>query len=52
MRFDFCGVELLRFMSFCGFCILTFAVAESQAGELKSCVSCHGLKLSRMVADP
>ena len=36
-------------MSFHGF---TFAVAESQAGEINPCLSFCGVKLSQMVADP
>ena len=49
--FDFRWVKLLRFASFPNFCVFTLAVAESQAGEIKPCVSFCKVKLSRMVAD-
>ena len=52
IRFNFRGVKLSRFTSFCNFHIFTFAVAESQAGEIKPCVSFRGVTLSWMVADP
>ena len=39
-------------LNFHGLRVFTFAVAESQAKEIKPCVSFHKAKLSRMVADP
>ena len=38
-------------MSFHIFRVFTFAVAETQAGERKPCVSFHGATLLQMVAD-
>ena len=49
IRFNFRRVKLSQFESFC---VFTFAVAESQAGEIKLCVSFRGVKLSQVVADP
>ena len=43
----FCGVKC-----FAVFTVLLHAVAESQAGEIKPCVSLRRVKLSQMVADP
>ena len=50
--FNFRRVKCLRFASFHVSHVFTFAVAESQAGELKPCVSFCEVKQSWMVADP
>ena len=47
MRFNFHGVKLLWFASFCSFRVFAFAVAKYQAGEIKPCVSFRGVKRSR-----
>ena len=52
IRFNFCGVKLSRFASFRRSCVFTFAVAESQAREIKPCVSFCRVKLLQMVAAP
>ena len=39
IRFNFRGVKLLQFASFHSFRVSTFTAAESQAGEIKPCVS-------------
>ena len=48
--FNFRRVKRSRFASFHGFRAFTFAVAESQAAEIKPCVSFCGVKLLWMVA--
>ena len=49
IRFNFRRVKCLWFASFH---VFIFTVAESQAGEIKPCVSFCEVKQSRMVADP
>ena len=49
--FNIREVKPLRFVGFHVFRVFTFVVAESQAGEIKACVSFCGAKLSRMIAD-
>ena len=49
---NFRRVKLSLFVSFSRFSRFTSVVAESQAGEIKPCISFREVKLSRMVADP
>ena len=44
-------LNTLKLLRFANFRIFTFVVAESQAGEVKPCISFHRVKLLRMVAD-